>query len=113
MRLLVLFVWILIAVAVACTLGAKYIKAWLEKRRRLERLKRVHIPPKDEYFMDILYSVDYIFGGIKRDAKQREDKYNFDKKRIEIFDDKLTAIKQEWLYNTRKIIAPYSRICII
>lgn len=72
-----------------------------------------HIPPKDEYFMDILYSVDYIFGGIKRDAKQREDKYNFDKKRIEIFDDKLTAIKQEWLYNTRKIIAPYSRICII
>lgn len=50
MRLLVLFVWILIAVAVACTLGAKYIKAWLEKRRRLERLKRVHIPPKDDAF---------------------------------------------------------------
>ncbi|CCZ07358.1 hypothetical protein [Culturomica massiliensis] len=66
------------------------------------------IPPKEKYFMEILYSSDYLFGGIELTSMQKEKKFNHITDGS--FDETFNAMRQEWLLNTCKILSQYSRI---
>lgn len=69
------------------------------------------IPQKEEYFLETLFLSDSIFGGIELTQEQIQRKYQY---LIDgTFDKNFESLKEEWFLNTRKILAPYSRIAVI